>query len=57
MIMKKFLFISFIIYFYTGCTIPTQNIETDEEEFSCMKEAKPKSLLYIEQQFRCRSYQ
>ena len=54
--MKKVLFILTIVYLYTGCS-KLQYINTDknvqDEELSCSTKAKPKSLQFLEQQYRC----
>lgn len=56
--MKKVLFICIIVYLYTGCS-KFQHINTDDnvrdEELSCSIKAKPKSLQFLEQQYRCTS--
>ncbi len=55
--MQKIIFISIIVYLYSGCskqlTLSTNNVEN--REFSCNQEAQPKSLQLLEQQYRCTS--
>jgi len=60
--MKKNLFIFFILFLYIGCSSNLQSpilIEGKEnkELFSCSEKAKPKSLQFLEQQYRCTSEQ
>ena len=55
-LMKKTLLISIMGYLSTGCTPLSFNSETSsisKEQFSCDKEAEPKSLDFLEQQYRC----
>ena len=54
----KFFLIIFIGVFYMGCSgLKLENIEErDSIEFSCEKKAKPKSLQFLEQQYRCTSH-
>ena len=55
--MHKIIFISIIVYLYSGCSkqlaISTKSIEN--REFSCNQKAQPKSLQLLEQQYRCTS--
>jgi len=52
--MQKFLLVFIGLYFYSGCSsIELQRLEV--EELSCSKEAEPKSLQLLEQQYRCTS--
>ncbi|NOZ91572.1 MAG: hypothetical protein GXO60_09840 [Epsilonproteobacteria bacterium] len=53
--MKKIFLLIFVI-FYIGCSssIPKN---TEHIESSCEKKVKPKSLLFLEQQYHCKSYQ
>jgi len=47
-----------MIYIYTGCTHPKSTIlakKIDNKQLSCSQEAKPKSLQFLEQQYRCTS--
>jgi len=41
--------------FQSGCSLlkTPKNIQKDTKIFSCEEEAKPKSLQYLEQQYRC----
>ncbi len=49
--MQKIIFISIILY--TGCT--KQVTISNTSQLSCTQEAKPKSLQFLEQQYRCTS--
>jgi len=42
------------IVFYSGCTPMLQNMANNE--INCNKEVKPNTLLFLEQQYRCKSY-
>ena len=58
--MKNSLFIVIVLSLYSGCTrtesvVLTQNMEG--EQLSCTKRAEPKSLQFLEQQYRCTSQQ
>ena len=52
-----------IVLLYTGCSfkITSSGVEQrgqkKEKEFSCEKKAKVKSLQFLEQQYRCTSYE
>ena len=49
--MQKIIFISIILC--TGCT--KQVTISNTSQLSCTQEAKPKSLQFLEQQYRCTS--
>lgn len=53
------LFIGIIVGFYSGCNglkiEPIQTSKNSQQPFSCEERAKPKSLQFLEQQYRCRS--
>jgi len=54
--MKKLLILIMII-FYTGCSHLNSLIPIKEENLlSCEEKAKPKSLQFLEQQYRCSSH-
>ena len=54
--MQKILFILSIIL-YTGCTkqVTILTNSNDISQLSCSQEAKPKSLQFLEQRYRCTS--
>ena len=54
--MKKILLLAPIIIF-NGCSLLTvkQPIKVEEKKLSCEEEAEPKSLQFLEQQYRCTS--
>lgn len=43
--------LSLIFLFQMGCTALKSNVNS--KKFSCEEEVKPKSLEYLEQQYRC----
>ena len=55
--MKKVIFLFGILYLYTGCSgVGLKSSSLDNNELlSCGREAKPKSLELLEQQYRCTS--
>jgi len=47
-----------MLYIYTGCSqIKSSTLakSIDNKQLSCSKKAKPKSLQFLEQQYRCTS--
>lgn len=49
------IFLMLLVLFYSGCSNKRVEIEKVERTvFSCDKEAEPKSLNYLEQNYRCR---
>ena len=47
-----------MVYIYTGCShleSATLSKSIDNKQLSCSKKAKPKSLQFLEQQYRCTS--
>ena len=44
-----------IILIYTGCSKTPKTSEISYNQFSCTQKAKPKSLQFLEQQYRCTS--
>lgn len=56
--MKKVLFLFIVLYLSTGCSQFESVVlapSMDTKQFSCSKRAKPKSLQFLEQQYRCTS--
>jgi hypothetical protein len=55
----KLLTLVFLILLYTGCSrinlLLKDNEASKTELFSCEQKAKPKSLQFLEQQYRCKS--
>lgn len=55
--MRVFLILS--VGFYSGCSglkiSPKGMIDNKKKVFSCQERAKPKSLQFLEQQYRCKS--
>ena len=53
------LLIGIIVGLYSGCSRlkiePMKTAKNRPKVFSCQEEAKPKSLQFLEQQYRCRS--
>jgi len=46
------------IFLYTGCSRiegVVLSVSEDNKQFSCSQKAKPKSLQFLEQQYRCTS--
>jgi uncharacterized protein YcfL len=52
--MKSFFLIFITLYLYSGCSSRVNpSLSRDKNLLSCSQEAKPKSLQFLEQQFRC----
>ena len=56
--MKRVLFLFIVLYMSTGCSRVQHVVlssSVDSKLLSCDKKAKPKSLQFLEQQYRCTS--
>jgi len=51
--MRKFLIL--VIGLYGGCTVQ-KSVDSSPYLFSCEDKAKPKSLQFLEQQYRCTTH-
>jgi hypothetical protein len=54
--MKNFLFSFIVVSLYAGCTkLESLSVvkNSDSKELSCTQTAQPKSLQFLEQQYRC----
>ena len=47
------IFILMILMFQVGCTSIPKKVDLKSEKKSCDEEVQPKSLEYLEQQYRC----
>jgi len=51
--MQKILVMFITLYLQVGCSSLSFDHPIEREEFSCSQEAEPKSLQFLEQQYRC----